>query len=736
VTGTANVVRTYRAADGQTSTLSFASLTYTPGALQFYGEGLGLSDGRNKILIGGSVPLSGGIIGGNASYFDGTTTGSAGYSLANGVVLYAPASSIDVRGGVIPDLYTSVGITEAGSGGNMTLSAPVVTIQSLVQNALSAGTLELEGGTLRVGSVLIGSVSAPLTVGLVPGDGFLMADTNGGILSLNNNYATPLLVNAVIANHGSASSLLKTGGATVQLAAAATYTGATVISTGTLALVGSGALSDSTAVNLSDSSSVFDISSISGAGTEVGTLAGVAGSAVILGGKTLTTAADGTTSYNGVIGGTGGSLAKYGDGTLTLNGDNTFTGAVTVGGGALILNGNNAFAGTLTIGTGSKLVVPVILQSGVQPLGVGTSAIVFGGNADFGSELEYSGAASAILERGIHMSPGLGGAVNVSNASGVLTLTGELSGTSDFHKAGAGTMVISGGESWSGNGIVQEGTLIVGGAVSPGGNSISAGNWDITTGATLRINTTGAFEASSITRDGGLQLESGTLRTNALAGNGSFTWGNATLATLGNTTTGTVDRTDPAGSPSGPVVREGNILVYAGGLTTGGTSGAGSLLDLGSVLLNDGLRYNQISIGGSLDLSGVDTLNFSVNPYFLRPNTPDSVYTGDWGSLILVRATGFTGVFDSITGIGNDSIGWRAFTPGQNGDLAFTGAIDLPMNTYYIEYATNSPDGAGVLAGPAILFHYKVAGSVPEPSSVGLMIGGAFLLRQLRRRRP
>lgn len=111
-----------------------------------------------------------------------------------------------------------------------------------------------------------------------------------------------------------------------------------------------------------------------------------------------------------------------------------------------------------------------------EPLGPGTTALVFAGNVDHGAQLEYSGSASAILDREINMASGQGGTVNVSHASGVLTLNGALSGAADFHKAGAGTMILPGDETWSGNGAVLGGTLILGGAALPGANSLSAGN--------------------------------------------------------------------------------------------------------------------------------------------------------------------------------------------------------------------------------------------------------------------
>ena len=714
VSNTGNVISASRAASGQTSTLNFASLSYTPGGLQFQGEGLGLSDERNRIFISG---LSAGAIGSGVTYFDGVASGTAGYSLANGVVLLAPASSVNILGGMIVDNSTSVGIVDGGTSGDITLSSPITAIQSLAQNATSGGTVDLAGRTLRAETIVLGNADASLIVGATPGSGTLTPAASAGSLTLNNNYGSPTLltINAVIANHGPSASLIKTGAGTVQIAAGATYTGATVISAGTLALVGAGALSDGTAVNLSNAGSVLDISGISASGESIGTLSGVAGSSVVLGGKNLTTLGGGTT-FAGVISGAGGSLTHS-----TL-------------GGTLELTGLNTFTGPVTLGTGAILSVNQLLSSGPQPLGEGTSAIQFNGNAGNYSALVYSGTVDGFISRELNMASGDGGMVSVSDPGVKVTLTGALTGSSnvDFRKDGPGKLVLAGSEDWNGDALVQGGTLVIGDDINPGTNSFSGGTWSIASGATMRINTTGSFEASSITRSGTFNLEAGTLRTNNIAGNGTFTWGNATLGTLGNNLMGTVDRTDPAGSPSGPLVREGNILVYTGALTTEGTSGAGSLLDLGSTVLNDGLRYNQISISGALDLSGVDSLNFSVNPYFLRPTTPDSIATGDWGSLILVRADSIADSFDTITGIGNDSIGWRAFTPGLNGDPAFTSAGDLPLNTYYIEYATNSPDSLGVLGGPAILFHYKVAGSVPEPESVGLMIAGALLLRHLR----
>ena len=66
--------------------------------------------------------------------------------------------------------------------------------------------------------------------------------------------------------------------------------------------------------------------------------------AVDLNAKILTVAGTGNTRVNGVLSSTGGTLHKVGDGTLTLRGANTYTGATAVAGGTLLVNGNQSSA--------------------------------------------------------------------------------------------------------------------------------------------------------------------------------------------------------------------------------------------------------------------------------------------------------------------------------------------------------------------------------------------------------
>src|SRR5204863_2575325 len=72
--------------------------------------------------------------------------------------------------------------------------------------------------------------------------------------------------------------------------------------------------------------------------------------AVNLNAKALTVRGTGNTRISGVLSSTGAIVHKFGDGTLTLAGANTYTGATAVGAGTLLINGNQSSAtGTVSV---------------------------------------------------------------------------------------------------------------------------------------------------------------------------------------------------------------------------------------------------------------------------------------------------------------------------------------------------------------------------------------------------
>src|SRR4030095_9563808 len=140
-----------------------------------------------------------------------------------------------------------------------------------------------------------------------------------------------------------------------------------------------------------NSTAIIDISQLTTAGTEVGSVAG--NGALRLGSKSLTVGnTNASTEFSGIIqdggfgGGVGGSLIKVCSGTFTLAGVNTFTGGTTLQSGTIVV------ASPMALGTGDFL-----LNSGTLRAGGPTRDINVGGNyVQTGGELALRIGGSAI----------------------------------------------------------------------------------------------------------------------------------------------------------------------------------------------------------------------------------------------------------------------------------------------------------------------------------------------------
>ncbi|GHU39193.1 hypothetical protein AGMMS50256_38920 [Betaproteobacteria bacterium] len=197
-----------------------------------------------------------------------------------------------------------------------------------------------------------------------------------------------------------------------------------------------------------------------------------------------------TVSYDGKISGNG-NLTKTGGGTLTLTNTNSYLGTTTVTGGTLGIGGDG------NIGNGTRTLVGGILQlTGATyekgwTLGTGTNAIGTSGSANMkgvlsgtgsltktdGGTLTLSGANiytgdTTITGGTLEVTGTLGGGnyarniVNwdtlVFNQSANQTLSGVISesgGSKGLTKNGTGTLTLSGVNTYTGDTIINEGTL-------------------------------------------------------------------------------------------------------------------------------------------------------------------------------------------------------------------------------------------------------------------------------------
>lgn len=213
------------------------------------------------------------------------------------------------------------------------------------------------------------------------------------------------------------------------LSGTSTYTGPTTVSAGTLragAAAGGQAFGNGSAVALADVAGVsLDLNGFS---QTIGSLAGggSTGGNVTLGANaTLTTGGNnGSTSYAGVISGTGTSgLTKLGTGTQTLSGVNTYNGSTTIKAGTLKLGvaGSINSSQTIVVGdTGSSGAVLDLAEKttfaigGSQTLmGIGTVRL---GNGD---TLTIDGTLSPGNSPGVITldSQGGGGTVNLAGTT-------------------------------------------------------------------------------------------------------------------------------------------------------------------------------------------------------------------------------------------------------------------------------------------------------------------------------
>jgi len=101
---------------------------------------------------------------------------------------------------------------------------------------------------------------------------------------------------------------------------------------------------------VANAAGTFDISGTS-SGATITTLNGVANSHVTLGGQTLTIS-NGSTTYAGVIQGTGGLTVT--GGTPTLSGANTYTGATIVNAGTLPAGATHTFSSSSAFPASAK----------------------------------------------------------------------------------------------------------------------------------------------------------------------------------------------------------------------------------------------------------------------------------------------------------------------------------------------------------------------------------------------
>lgn len=266
-------------------------------------------------------------------------------------------------------------------------------------------------------------------------------------------------------------------------------------------------------------------------------------------------------------------------GSVALNAANTISGNITVSGGILSLGANNA-------------------------AGAGTASLtVSGGQVDVGSTNQS--LVSVNLTGG-----------SITGTTGVLTTTGSainaqsgdisatIGGNIGINKTTAGTVILTGTNTYTGATTIGAGTLQIGNGGTSGSIAATSG---VTNNATLAYNRSDALSAGYVISGSGSLVKDGTgvlTLTNANTYTGATTINNGTLQIGNGGTTGSIANTSGitnnatlaynrgdaltvgyAISGSGSVVKDG-----AGTLTLSGTNtySGGTTLNSGTLVINNG----------------------------------------------------------------------------------------------------------------------------------------------------
>ncbi|HEY0965917.1 MAG TPA: autotransporter-associated beta strand repeat-containing protein [Opitutaceae bacterium] len=559
--------------------------------------------GAGKLILGGTTDntFSGGVFINNGIVQAAKTT-----ALGTGTTTIANGATLELAGGISPT--NAISVTGAGVGGN-----------GAIRNV--SGTNTMSGTITQTGNTTItADASSTLNLtGTLTGTNRDTTFGGGGAISA-----------AAITTGTGAVTINSTGSGTVTFngAGANTYTGTTTVNNGTLilnktagvnAVAGDLVIGDSIGaaasanVQLNASNQIANTSSVTiysdgrlnlnNQSETIRNLNSASTAAqVALGSGTLSVTNAASNSYAGSISGTG-TLNKSGVGRTTLSGSSTgFTGATNLNEGIIALQSGNALgSGTITVAAGANLEI----QGGISV----ANNLVLNGNgtgAIDGAVENFSG--NNTLTGGITLATD----ARIQSSAGTLTASGGITGTNrNLVVSGAGDTVLNGAIATGTGNLTKEGggTLTLGGANTYTGDTlINAGT--LALGASNRI-----ADASDVVVAAGAVFDlngfSDSVQTLAGAGTVDFGGGALTLGTGLTTATNTTF--------SGTFVGAGSLkLADADYTLTLGAAMNNSLLDIelaGSTLALGGFNHTfdalTVSANSILDFGGASTVNFS-----------------------------------------------------------------------------------------------------------------------------
>jgi autotransporter-associated beta strand protein len=568
-TWTLSAANAYGGGAASDTTVNAGTLAITgAGTLGIAANGVAVSGGTldlgttNQTQNGGLI-LTGGTI------QNGTLTSSGTFDVQAGAV-----SAVLAGTGAVSKT-TAGTVTFSGTNtysGTTTINAGVLAANSsaALGNGTATNTLVFGGGTLRAD----GTITSPAARGVTLNATGLI-DTNGNAVSIAG----------IISDGGGGFGLTKSGGGTLTLSGANTYSGATQLNVGTLALGSSGALGTSALT--------------AAAGTVVDYAGGVdITNAVTINGLVQFNQTGGAATQTGVVtGGAGTTFEKIGTGGLTLAGAGNTAAQTTVTGGTLTIGGGGSLTSTVT--NNATFATTGIVNGSVTNNATVTASNQINGDVqnNAGATFTVTGALTGIGTFTNDGAFGLGantatigslagttsaaqvqtgtGTLNVGGNAASTTYAGVFTGAGTVNKVGAGILTLTGangvGTQFTGTANVGGGTLRVNGTF--GDTAASAATVNVNAGGT--VDGIGTIAASVSVNNGGTFA----------AGNspGTITVTNMTV-NAGSNNVFELNTPNVAGGATNDLVNVTNNLTINGGTLTlqnAAVSGAYRLYSVG-----------------------------------------------------------------------------------------------------------------------------------------------------------
>ncbi len=679
-------------------TINIGGTLYNPGANSFHMRYLTLAGGTLASGAPSASALASGTFGLetdvnvtdssiiSAQYVQLVESGGVVFNVASG-------KSLNVSGTLIHEgtwLWGDYGIKKNGTGtlllsgpnsfqGPISINTGTLSISNSSGLGSTSGVTVSSGATLDIQGVSIGSIPISLnggTIGTSTGTSSLSGNVTLGATSTVDVAGTQLTLSGNISGPGYG--LVKTSSGTLVLSGTNTYSGSTTINGGTLQLGGGG-----TTGSVANTSSIVDNGTLAFDRTDTGLM------------------------ISQVISGTG-AVTQFGSGTTTLTGVNTYSGATTV------------TAGTLQIGTGGVL-----------------------GNGSYSSSLSVANGAAFTWASGqtqIFSNLNTGsGTINLNGSAGSVTISGDQSFTGTLNVAQ--NAIVTGGSNSGSGGLASAAAINInsGGYVSLTGTYNSFIGWSpgskpvtIYSGGVLyNANATSSFHLGAVTLAGG---ELASTATNSSCCGSMFFDQTVSVTENSIISAQNIPLTSAAFSGAGLTINvsTGKVLSFTGTIYHSGDSGThdnGLTLTGGGTLLLSGANSFQSAIsvnggtlavsnssglgsssgvtvasGAALDLRGVSigSISISLNGGTIGTSTGTSSLSGN----VTLGATSTVDVSGTqFTLIGNISGPGYGLVKTSSGTLVLSGT-----NTY--------SGGTAINGGTLQLGGGGTTGSVANTSSI------------------